>query len=765
MNSTKLRSLLTLLLVLLFSIDISSGQAVQLNNIIQQTFKEEGTQKEVTLPDPLNLNPEWWHYFAAANERELLEERIERFNQLLDERVDEYPLEEQRRYNSTIAHIKANLSAYEHLKFSSSPQPEPPAVVLEHYSLTQLMGVLHKERELNTQVKRIELDVKDQEGQHRTLSRQLDTAMLSFLESGRFAPSRFSDGLSIVLMQTEVALIEERLRLQRKSLEQQRNALAETEKHKDIAIKRLEFSLEERLELEERIVQAEEAIKEANSRLLREQAQVMVATSEQVEDQAVARYRGQRALRAKINLASAEIRHLIYSNERDSLILLSDDLEINATEIQGNIHARTRALQELQVKMSDWVNQNEVERTLSNQFLADAESKYGESDQLFLVEMARDRLNLVQEISVLLQKLQTDLLDAYFLINIIEKQLINHQGVFQNWGAKIRASLSNAWRSTKQTLNAALFKVGDTPVSAFNFAQFVVIVLVSWWIAFWLNKFLFKIGNRRGDEKLPVYYLIGRLIYYGIILFGFLFALTTIGIDFTNFALVAGALAIGLGFGLQSIVNNFVSGLILLFERSIKVGDFIELQDQQKGRSLWGEVKEINVRATIIRDNDNVDIVIPNSEFINTKMLNWTLKEPQRRMRYPFRVAYGTDKELVREAVLEAAEELPHTLRGIPGRNPAVWLTDFKEFYYEFELVVWLTARAVKRPNGVRASYLWAIDSALRKYGIEIPVPQREHRFREGESLSVKQEKIDSEYPVEECSDQQRQQDLFDDYQ
>lgn len=140
-------------------------------------------------------------------------------------------------------------------------------------------------------------------------------------------------------------------------------------------------------------------------------------------------------------------------------------------------------------------------------------------------------------------------------------------------------------------------------------------------------------------------------------------------------------------------------------------------------------------------------------------MLNWTLKEPQRRMRYPFRVAYGTDKEIVREVVLAAAEALPHTLKGIPGRNPAVWLVDFKDYYYEFELVVWLTSRAVKRPNGIRAAYMWAIDSALRDNNIEIPVPQREHRFRQGEVLPiehVEQEILDDETFLEEAESEPR---------
>jgi small-conductance mechanosensitive channel len=203
--------------------------------------------------------------------------------------------------------------------------------------------------------------------------------------------------------------------------------------------------------------------------------------------------------------------------------------------------------------------------------------------------------------------------------------------------------------------------------------------------------------------------------------------LSSIGVDFTNFALVAGAIAIGIGFGLQSIVNNFVSGLILLFERTVKVGDFVELAS-----GVAGEVREINVRSTLINTNDNIDIVVPNSEFINSKVINWTLSEGHCRIHLPFKVAYGTDKEKVRQAGLEAAEKLPHTLTGIPGKNPGMWLVKFGESSLDFELVVWVTARAVKRPGAVHAAYMWEIESALRRHGIEIPFPQRELRLRSG---------------------------------
>ena len=174
-----------------------------------------------------------------------------------------------------------------------------------------------------------------------------------------------------------------------------------------------------------------------------------------------------------------------------------------------------------------------------------------------------------------------------------------------------------------------------------------------------------------------------------------------------------------------------MSGLILLFERSLKVGDFVELAS-----GVAGEVKAINVRSTQIKTNEDIDIVVPNSEFMVSNVINWTLQQPYRRVHYPFRVAFGCDKDLVRKAGLEAAENVSHTLSGIPGKNPQVWLVDFGENGYTFELVVWLTPSAVKRPQAVRAAYYWELETALRKYDIKVPVPQRDLYLRAGfESL------------------------------
>jgi small-conductance mechanosensitive channel len=192
----------------------------------------------------------------------------------------------------------------------------------------------------------------------------------------------------------------------------------------------------------------------------------------------------------------------------------------------------------------------------------------------------------------------------------------------------------------------------------------------------------------------------------------------------SKLALFASALGVGVGFGLQNLISNFVAGIMLLFEKTLKVGDFIELQS-----GLSGEVREINIRSTLVTTNDNVDVVVPNSEFVNGRVMNWTMREAYRRIHVPFGVAYGSDLELVRKAALEAATAVEHTLVDA-SRKPQAWLTKFGDSSLDFELIVWLKPEAVKRPGAVQADYLWAIAAALKKYDLEIPFPQRDLHIR-----------------------------------
>lgn len=166
--------------------------------------------------------------------------------------------------------------------------------------------------------------------------------------------------------------------------------------------------------------------------------------------------------------------------------------------------------------------------------------------------------------------------------------------------------------------------------------------------------------------------------------------------------------------------------MILLFEGSLRVGDFIELDS-----GVTGVVKEISTRYTRINTNDNVDVVVPNSELVSYKLTNWTLKEAVVRIQIPFGIAYGTDTELVSKAALEAANTVPFTMKSMPGRKPDVLLVNFGDSSLNFLLRVWVANQSVHRPIRVKASYYWALESKFKEYEIKIPFPQRDLHLHE----------------------------------
>lgn len=291
------------------------------------------------------------------------------------------------------------------------------------------------------------------------------------------------------------------------------------------------------------------------------------------------------------------------------------------------------------------------------------------------------------------------------------------------------ADLGSFWSTvsstSRQVLNYPLFEVGNATITLGGTLRVTAILLAAWLLSHWFRRALERYGQRRPDVSRPALYAAGRIAHYLMIALGFSIALAAIGLDLTKIAIFASALGVGIGFGLQTVVNNFISGLILLFERSLKIGDFVELES-----GVTGEVTDISIRATRVTTNDNIDILVPNSEFVNGRVTSWTLREITRRVRIPFGVAYGVDKELVKKAALEAAAGVPFTFATSGPRRAQVWLVGFGDSCLDFELVVWLTADAVKRPGAVQAAYYWALEDALRAYGIEIPFPQRDLHVR-----------------------------------
>jgi small-conductance mechanosensitive channel len=209
--------------------------------------------------------------------------------------------------------------------------------------------------------------------------------------------------------------------------------------------------------------------------------------------------------------------------------------------------------------------------------------------------------------------------------------------------------------------------------------------------------------------------VIGRLTRYTLIALGFFFALAAIGIKLTQLTLIGGALGVGIGFGLQNIVSNFVAGLILAFERPIREGDLIQLE------TLTGEVRRIGFRATIVRTYDGAEVIVPNASLISKDVVNWTLSDQQRRITVEVGVAYGTDTDKVKALLLEVARAHPGVIK-VP--EPLALFTGFGDSALNFELRFWTVD--ADRVSILRSDVTAAINNALAAAGIEIPFPQRD---------------------------------------
>ncbi|PYL45651.1 MAG: mechanosensitive ion channel protein MscS [Verrucomicrobia bacterium] len=250
----------------------------------------------------------------------------------------------------------------------------------------------------------------------------------------------------------------------------------------------------------------------------------------------------------------------------------------------------------------------------------------------------------------------------------------------------------------------------------------VALLLGVFWISARTKSFLFNrfLVNSGLDRSLQ--YAVSQIVSNIVLVVGVFIVLDNAGIHLATLAVFAGAVGVGIGFGLQNIASNFISGLVILAERPITIGDRVEVA------GITGQVQQIRARSTVILTNDNITMIVPNTKFIDSPVTNWTYGDPRVRFRVPVGVAYGSDLEKARTALLEVARENPQVL---DEPSPTVFLEAFGGSSINLELVVWSKEMSY-RPRRFRSDLNFAIARKLREAGVEIPSPQRDISFREG---------------------------------
>ena len=264
-----------------------------------------------------------------------------------------------------------------------------------------------------------------------------------------------------------------------------------------------------------------------------------------------------------------------------------------------------------------------------------------------------------------------------------------------------------------------LFTINQTPITLSSLSFFAFIMCGFWMMNTLVRRFLRNQLLKHSKMPKATQYTLTRIIQYVLLFVGTVIAFQIIGIDLSGLAVIFGFLSVGIGFGLQNLTSNFIAGLMLLFEQHIQVGDRITVGDTE------GDVTEINIRSTTIRSLNNVAIVVPNSEFISSTVINWSHGDPKTRLEIEVGVSYNSDLDKVMNSLLEAAKEHPLIL---PHPEPKSWLMSFGDSAWNMRLLAW-----VEDPQGrrqVQSEINCAIVKKFRKNGVEIPFPQRDLHLR-----------------------------------
>jgi small-conductance mechanosensitive channel len=267
--------------------------------------------------------------------------------------------------------------------------------------------------------------------------------------------------------------------------------------------------------------------------------------------------------------------------------------------------------------------------------------------------------------------------------------------------------------------NAALPAIKLSLVQMF---LLVALLIAVFWISSRTKRFLFNRLLAQSGLDRSLQYAIAQIVSNIVLVVGIFFVLENTGIHLAALTVFAGAVGVGLGFGLQNIASNFISGLVILAERPITIGDRVEVA------GIAGQVEHIRARSTVIRTNDNIMMIVPNTKFIDSPVTNWTYTDRRVRFRLPVGVAYGSDVNKVREALIAAAREHPATLS---DPAPDAFLEKFGDSTIDFQLVVW-SEEMSRRPSRFKSDLNYLICKHLGAAGIEIPNPQRDLHIRSG---------------------------------
>ncbi len=675
------------------------------------------SQELIQAPSPVDLRTDWRDYFG--HKASVLRASFDAFKNQVNASVSKIEDEDTRKHaEQLIAEISARFESLQNLRNKTFEEPVYVWIPKESYSIEEYLDKAQQVRTFQHEETFIEAERQRLAFFIRDLRQEVSNALVEYSALTEPSLKKFMRGLELIAKHLRIRILSQEHRLVGQANEANESRQAHNLDELAFMEEHLTPDTDSNLDAEEGQTRREHAV--VHSELLHTEAQTAKAYVVGAGDGATLQLRIQELTKLLLKESIFRTKLAVIKARK---VLQQSFREPDSVDLTSALEDELRFLESMSSQSERW--ERVIVQTL-DQLAHTVTTLPAEADDGEVPDVIRQNIILALESKVLLNKLSNELVHLELVVDLIEQQTVKGKSM----GAKLMYAVSEFFSSLGETFEAwfyfGLFELGGVPITLAALLKAILIVIISLLFSRFVRSAIRQIARRRGKFDEATIFTFGTVVHYCILTLGFLIALTSMGLSLNNLAIVLGALGIGIGFGLQNIVNNFLSGLAILFDRNVKVGDYVEIETGHIGK-----ITEINVLKTTVHTFDGVDVLVPNSEIMGQRLINWTKKDSYHRLHVPFSVAYGTDQHDVHRVVNEAARCVPSTvleIKGIP--EPQVWLVSFGDSSLDFELIVWVNLRRSSGRSSLRAAYLGAIESALKRNDISIPFPQRDLHIR-----------------------------------
>lgn len=662
-------------------------------------------------PNPLDLKVSWWEYYDADSKT--LAERKESTEELFSKILGGLDEIERERAKPFFDRILIGLQTLIDFKSVQTPILVPNFPEDQSYSYQEWILLSQKLLESEKEIQHLKIKYDLALASYKSGSTHLDSLFASYTKRAEGNLSKLIDGLTI--MQSKISLAVEKVQMVNLHtfVGEKQKYYGRLKNHAEGSYKQVDFHTIETSYVERELQEAQVEENKAYNDFLLSYELTPMAFADLAHLSSLDReIAAQKLINSKVEY---EIRRMQVMNlEVQKLIIgwMKKEIKISRKALLRKIEGWNRTILEIQRDIAGSENRSEL--ILQQSLKSIALQKEHSYQDLFPVHSLK-----MSEVAIL--KIQT-LKNSLFLSRFLIHQLVQmkHELIFSFvdqfaiwWDA-----LGEFFKRNGQWFNQSLFKIGEFPITLFGLVKLTIILIIATLLAKVVRRYVYNLGLKQSRIDITSVYIFSRLTYYFILMLGILIAGTAIGFDLTVFAYIAGAVAIWVGFSLQSIFHNLISGTIVLLTKALRINDIIELDTGELGKVI-----EISLRTTIIQTFDGKDLVLPNSELVNKKFKNWNLSTYVKRLEIPFRISLQEDKRKVADIVKDAAKQVSITSE---SREPELWVVGYGENYLNVQLVVWINSYLLGKTFCRQSLYYWAIDDALKAHNIEIPIPVRE---------------------------------------